>query len=86
MPKTELSMKELTKSNDRTSQTMRAINKDLRTEGAMGIRPYTTPQIEREGGRIEGGAYLDETIGRGDPCFVGFRGGGAVTSRLGIWD
>jgi hypothetical protein len=79
-------MKELTKSNDRTSQTMRAIHKDLRTEGALGIRPYTTPQIEREGGRIEAGAYLDETIGRGDPCFVGFRGDGAVTSRWGIWD
>ena len=58
----ELSMNELTKSNDRTSQTMRAIYKDLRTEGAMGIRPYTTPLIKRLGGQIEGG-YLDETIG-----------------------
>ena len=33
--KNELSMNELTKSNDRTSQTMRAIYKDRRTEGAI---------------------------------------------------
>ena len=40
--KNELSMNELTKSNDRTSQTMRAIYKDLRTEGAIEIRPLST--------------------------------------------
>jgi hypothetical protein len=42
-PKNELRMNELTKSNDQTSQTMWAIYKDLRTEGAKQIRPYTNP-------------------------------------------